>query len=87
MSYFEFTRATGQPIPGEFFQTPDGQAGLQVEYFNNPNLSGKPAATNIVPNLDFAWDGAPAEGVASARGTASAGHSVHLTRSRANVVR
>jgi len=41
-------------------------SGLQGDYFNNPNLTGAPAATRIDKMINFLWTGAP--GVAGVGG-------------------
>ncbi len=69
--YFEPTRESGSPISPEFLRAENGEAGLQVEYFNNPNLSGSPAVIETVASLDFSWQGnAPAEGISAANWSA-----------------
>ena len=37
-------------------KTPDGQPGLQAEFFTNEDLSGPPALTRTDANIDFNWD-------------------------------
>lgn len=51
------------PIPTENLKTPDGKSnGLYGEYFANMTFDGKPAFTQIDPQLDFHWGtGSPAE--------------------------
>jgi len=45
-----------EPIPSVFLQTPDGQQGLQAEYFANDSLGGQPLFTRIDDQVDFIWD-------------------------------
>lgn len=40
----------------DFLQSPDGKPGLNAEYFNNPNLAGKPALVRNDPEVNFLWD-------------------------------
>lgn len=51
------------PIPTENLKTPDGKSnGLYGEYFANMTFDGKPAFTQIDPQLDFHWGtNSPAE--------------------------
>lgn len=46
-----------QPVPQSWLKTPDGQPGLQAEYFANDSLSGTPALTRVDKNVDFVWSG------------------------------
>mgnify|MGYP006277495245 CR=1 FL=1 len=47
-------------IPGSVLRTPDGNPGLQAEYFNNNQFEGEPVATRIDSIIDFNWwDQAP----------------------------
>jgi beta-glucosidase len=49
-------------IPAEVLSTPEGQAGLTVEYFDNAGLEGKPVFTATDELLDVNWnDKAPRE--------------------------
>lgn len=52
------------PIDSSFLYTPDGKEhGLLAEYFDNKELTGKPAFTSVDPEVDFNWGGgAPAKG-------------------------
>lgn len=44
-------------IKPSYLLTPDKKEnGLQAEYFNNIDLSGKPVITRIEKNLDYMWD-------------------------------
>ncbi|HQU84373.1 MAG TPA: glycoside hydrolase family 3 C-terminal domain-containing protein [Pyrinomonadaceae bacterium] len=44
------------PIPTENLKTPDGKSnGLYGEYFANMAFEGKPAFTQVDPQLDFHW--------------------------------
>ncbi|MDY6985424.1 MAG: GH92 family glycosyl hydrolase [Candidatus Thermoplasmatota archaeon] len=51
------------PLPSDYFFTPDGKNGLKGEYFNNMNLSGKPELTRIDKQINFDWQGSPAENI------------------------
>jgi hypothetical protein len=52
-----------QVVPDSWLKTPDGQPGLQAEFFANENLSGAPAFTRTDANIDFDWDqNSPAPG-------------------------
>jgi hypothetical protein len=44
-----------QIVPAEWLKTPDGQAGLQAEFFTNQDLSGPPALTRTDALLNFDW--------------------------------
>jgi alpha-glucosidase (family GH31 glycosyl hydrolase) len=44
-----------QIVPGDWLKTPDGQPGLQAEFFSNPDLSGPPALTRTDALVDFNW--------------------------------
>jgi hypothetical protein len=46
-----------QPVPQGWLKTPDGQPGLQAEYFSNDTLSGAPAVTRVDKNVNFVWSG------------------------------
>jgi hypothetical protein len=49
------------PVPNAALTTPDGNQGLLAEYFNNPNLEGKPELVRTDPDIDFNWgDSKPA---------------------------
>lgn len=51
------------PIPAEFLSF-NSKPGLQAEFFNNMELSGKPATTRIDDVVDFEWnDKSPAPGI------------------------
>ena len=45
-------------VPGSNFRTPQGGAGLQVEYFAGDSLQGSPAFTGTDTALDANWHGA-----------------------------
>ncbi|HEV2327222.1 MAG TPA: TIM-barrel domain-containing protein [Verrucomicrobiae bacterium] len=45
------------PVPQSWLKTPDGQPGLQAEYFPNDSLTGGPALTRVDNNIDFVWSG------------------------------
>lgn len=47
---------------GRFF-TPDGQPGLRCEFYPNRDLQGPAVVTTTHPEVDFFWEGAPAEGL------------------------
>jgi hypothetical protein len=44
-----------QIVPDDWLKTPDGQPGLQAEFFSNPQLSGAPTVTRTDALLDFNW--------------------------------
>ncbi|HXR05423.1 MAG TPA: TIM-barrel domain-containing protein [Verrucomicrobiae bacterium] len=44
-----------QIVPGTWLKTPDGQPGLQAEFFTNEDLSGAPAFTRTDAVVDFDW--------------------------------
>ncbi len=48
-----------------FFVTPDGKPGLRGEFFAGKELAGMPQATRIDDEVDFNWEGSPAEGVSA----------------------
>ncbi len=49
-----------ETIPGSVLRTPDGNPGLQAEYFNNNKFEGEPVATRVDSLIDFNWwDRAP----------------------------
>src|SRR5690606_12958424 len=51
-------------IPAQYMRSETGEPGLHVDYFNNKNLSGKPAQTGTDPLIDFSWGwAAPTEGI------------------------
>jgi len=44
-------------VPASYLKTPDGKSnGLLGEYFDNPNLNGKPVFTKIDENMAPYWD-------------------------------
>ena len=45
------------------FFTPDGQPGLRCEFYANRDLQGPAVVTTTHPEVDFFWEGAPAEGL------------------------
>lgn len=47
---------------GLFF-TPDGKSGLKGEFFTNKELAGMPMVTTTDTEIDFNWEGSPADGV------------------------
>jgi beta-glucosidase len=57
--YFRASDARGRAIPEEYFSSPAGSAGLKVQYFNSPDLSGQAAFTGRTANIDFEWKGEP----------------------------
>ena len=58
--YSKGSKTGYEVISSEFFQTEDGKPGLRAEYFNNPNLKGKPVIDTVVPEINFLWEmGAP----------------------------
>jgi len=44
-----------QIVPGDWLKTPDGQPGLQAEFFPDTELSGAPALTRTDAVVDFDW--------------------------------
>ncbi|HTY87888.1 MAG TPA: TIM-barrel domain-containing protein [Candidatus Acidoferrum sp.] len=56
-----------QTVPATWLKTPDGQPGLQAEFFTNVDLSGPPALTRTDAIVSFDWSrktpapGLPAE--------------------------
>jgi beta-glucosidase len=54
-----------KPIPADLFTTPDGQAGLQAEYFKGTDLKGAPVVTRIDKNIDFNFIFTPVPGFAT----------------------
>jgi hypothetical protein len=44
-----------QIVPGDWLKTPDGQPGLQAEFFPGTELSGAPALTRTDAVVDFDW--------------------------------
>jgi len=50
-------------LPLDYLFTSDGKNGLKGEYFNNMNLSGKPELTRIDKQINFDWQGSPAENI------------------------
>jgi beta-glucosidase len=64
VNYFDPAAVTGYPTPADVFQTSIGAPGLQVQYFNSPDLSGAVVAAQQSANIEFSWkDQAPAAGV------------------------
>jgi hypothetical protein len=60
-----------QIVPGEWLKTPDGQPGLQAEFFSNPELSDTPAVTRTDAVVDFDWSKtSPAPGLPTTNYTA-----------------
>ena len=45
-----------QIVPRDWLKTPDGQPGLQAEYFANEDLSDAPAFTRTDAAVDFNWN-------------------------------
>ncbi|MFA6569829.1 MAG: glycoside hydrolase family 3 C-terminal domain-containing protein [Bacteroidota bacterium] len=43
-------------VSSKYFRTDNGFQGLKGEYFNNINLSGKPALTRIDTSINFYWN-------------------------------
>jgi len=43
------------PIPSRYLRTPDGQEGLQGEYFANRNLEGTPVLVRVDREVNFDW--------------------------------
>ena len=54
-----------KPIPADWFTTPDGDPGLQAEYFKGTDLKGPPAVTRIDKNIDFDFIQTPVPVLAS----------------------
>lgn len=42
-------------FPAELLHTPDGQPGLQAEYFDNEKLQGTPTVRRVDPQVAFDW--------------------------------
>ena len=53
---------TALAASGMFF-TPDGEPGLRCEFFANRTLEGPASVAKTDPEVDFFWQGAPAEGL------------------------
>jgi len=47
-------RPRGREIPNEWLSQPNGEAGLQAEYFADPNLETL-KVSRVDPNVDFDW--------------------------------
>ncbi|MFP4027977.1 MAG: glycoside hydrolase domain-containing protein [Candidatus Brocadiia bacterium] len=59
-SYNTLELRTGEIL----FRTEDGKAGLQAQYFDNPNLEGNPVLTRVDRNLNFNWEqGSPGQNI------------------------
>jgi hypothetical protein len=50
-------------VPTTVFTTKGGDQGLTAQYFNNLDLSGKPALTRVEPTVDDHYTAAPGPGV------------------------
>jgi beta-glucosidase len=51
-------------VPAQVLFTPDGQPGLQVEYFGTGAMTGTPVATGVDSTVDANWrEGAPKPGM------------------------
>ena len=48
----------GDTIPAEVFQTPDGQPGIAVEYFEGTNFE-RSVSKLVDPKVDYTWPGPP----------------------------
>ena len=60
-----------QIVPKDWLKTPDGQPGLQAEFFTNQNFSGPPALTRTDALVDFDWSKiSPAPGLPTTNYTA-----------------
>jgi beta-glucosidase len=69
-------------IPAPAFTRADGGEGLDVEYFNSPDLSGQPAYTTVEPGLSHYWHNlSPAPGVRVEPFSARFGGTVRVTTS------
>jgi len=44
------------PIPSEYLYTDDGRQGVNAEYYDNRDCTGKPVFTRIDDNIDFYWE-------------------------------
>ena len=53
---------TALAASGRFF-TPDGEPGLRCEFYANRDLQVPSLVTTTHPEVDFFWEGAPAEGL------------------------
>ncbi len=53
------------PVPASMLSVGDGKAGtgLNAEYFNNKDLTGKPALTRVDKDVNFDFKGSPAPGI------------------------
>ena len=60
-----------QIVPGDWLKTPDGEPGLQAEFFSDTELSGVPALTRTDAVVDFDWSKTgPAPGLPTTNYTA-----------------
>jgi len=61
------------PALGTGLTTPDGSAGVAVEFFDNPDLEGEPALRRVVPRFEMRWiaNSVPLAGQFSLRGRAT----------------
>jgi beta-glucosidase len=58
-----FLRETTVPIPAAMLSTPDGNPGLNAEYFRGINLEGTPVATRVDKDVNFEFGGTVAPGL------------------------
>jgi hypothetical protein len=76
-----------QIVPGSWLKTPDGQPGLQAEFFSNPELSGTPALTRTDAVVDFDWSKiSPAPGLPATNYTARWTGTIEVPASVGDVV-
>jgi beta-glucosidase len=45
-----------KPIPSIYLETPDGEQGIQGQYFDNNKLEGEPLFIQTDDHIDFVWD-------------------------------
>jgi alpha-D-xyloside xylohydrolase len=76
-----------QIVPGDWLKTPDGQPGLQAEFFSNPDLSGPPALRRTDAVVDFDWSKiSPASGLPTTNYTARWTGTIEVPASVGDVV-
>jgi beta-glucosidase len=45
------------PVDRQYLRTPDGEAGIKAEYFDNPEMQGEPVIVRTEENVYFDWGG------------------------------
>jgi hypothetical protein len=76
-----------QIVPKDWLKTPDGQPGLQAEFFTNQDLSGLPALTRTDALVDFDWSKiSPAPGLPTTNYTARWTGTIEVPASIGDVV-